>query len=89
MEPMFWEKAMSCFNKSCCFCRRQVDSTLDAVKGEPNHVFFASVVPIAQIQLLAEDGFLSILMTGYLRLGGKGIDPMNGCSTNHWDVSLV
>ncbi len=55
---------MSCFDKSCCFGRRQVDSRFDAIKDEPNHVLLACVVRIAQIQLLAGDGFLSILMTG-------------------------
>ncbi len=66
------EKTICCFDKSCCFGRRwQVDRTLDAIKCEPNHVLLACVVPIALIQYLAGDGFLSILMTGYLRLGGK------------------
>ncbi len=55
---------------------------LDAVEGEPNHVCLACVVPIAQIQLLAGDGFLSILMTGYLRLGKKVMDTINGCLMN-------
>ncbi len=83
------EKTMSCFDKCCRFGRRQVDSTFDAIEGEPNHVLLACVVPIAQIQLLAGDGFLSILMTGYFRLGKKGMDPMNNCSTDYWEVSLV
>jgi hypothetical protein len=94
LEGLQWsqfavEKIMSCFDKSCRFCRWQVDSTFNAVKGEPNHVLLACVVPIAQIQFLAGDGFLSILMTGYLRWGKIGMDPMNGCSTDYQDVSLI
>jgi hypothetical protein len=65
------EKTMSCFDKSYCFGQWQVDSTFDAAEDESNHVLLACVVPIAQIQLCAGDGFLSILMTGYFRLGEK------------------
>jgi hypothetical protein len=77
---------MSCFDKSCRFGCRQVDSTFDAIKGEPNHVLLACLVPIAQIQFLVEDGFLFILMTSCFRLGRKGMDPMNGCLTDYWDI---
>jgi hypothetical protein len=80
---------MSCFDKNCRFGQWQVDSTFGAIKGESNHVLLACVVTITQIQFFAGDGFLSILMTGYFRFGKKGMDPMNSCSTDYQDVSLI
>jgi hypothetical protein len=65
------EKTMSCFDKSSCFVRGQVNCMHDAVECESNRVLLACVVPIALIQFLVVNGFLSIPMTGYLKLGKK------------------
>jgi hypothetical protein len=83
------EDPMRFFNVCRRLCRWQADSPFDAIKHEANHLFVTGEVAIAQVAFLLGDGFLSIHMPGHFRLREEGVDAMDGCATDLWDVAVI
>ncbi len=81
---------MHLFNVRRCLCKWQADSPFDAIEHEANHLFVTGEVAIAQVVfLLGGDGFLSIHMPGHFWLREEGVDAMNGCAMDSWDVAAI
>lgn len=83
---------MRFFNVRHHLCQWQANHLFDPVKYEANHRFVTGEITIAFSKFgTRRDGFLSIHMSGHLRLrlGEERVDAMNGCALDSWDVASI
>ena len=80
---------MCIFNVCSCLGGREVHRAFYSIKDESNHLLLHVEVSISCRKLLCRDRFLAIRVVHYRGQGEDGMNAVDGCLSNSWNVLAI